>query len=84
MFDTYLYGAKSKCRGNFQTSGYTRLFSVALITSRLPIDKWREVIGDPTFADAILDRLVHNAYRLDFHGEYLRKTKARKKEEHAT
>ena len=52
-----------------------------LITSQLPLDKWHEVIGEPTFADAILDRLVHNAYRLDLHGESLRKTKARKKEE---
>ena len=34
-----------------------------LITSQLPIDTWHDVIGEPTFADAILDRLVHNAYR---------------------
>lgn len=32
-----------------------------LITSQLPIDKWHEVIGDPTFADAILDRIVHSS-----------------------
>ena len=36
-----------------------------LITSQLPRDKWHDVIGEPTFADAILDRIVHNAYRLD-------------------
>ena len=36
-----------------------------LITSQLPIDAWHDVIGEPTFADAILDRLVHNAYRID-------------------
>jgi DNA replication protein DnaC len=35
-----------------------------LITSQLPVDKWHDVIDEPTFADAILDRLVHNAYRL--------------------
>jgi DNA replication protein DnaC len=35
-----------------------------LITSQLPTDTWHEVIGEPTFADAILDRVVHNAYRL--------------------
>jgi DNA replication protein DnaC len=52
-----------------------------LITSQLPIDKWHDVIGEPTFADAILDRLVHNAYRLDLDGESLRKTKASNKEE---
>ena len=36
-----------------------------LITSQLPIDAWHDVIGEPTFADAILDRLVHNAYRIE-------------------
>ena len=44
-----------------------------LITSQLPIDAWHDVIGEPTFADAILDRLVHNAYRIETrrpkHGE---------------
>jgi DNA replication protein DnaC len=34
-----------------------------ILTSQVPIDKWHEVIGDPTYADAILDRLVHNAHR---------------------
>ena len=33
-----------------------------LITSQMPVDNWHELIGDPTLADAILDRLVHNAY----------------------
>ncbi len=49
-----------------------------LITSQLPIDKWHQVIGDPTFADAILDRIVHNAYRLKLEGESMRKLKAHK------
>ena len=45
-----------------------------LITSQLPVDKWYDVIGgSPTLADAILDRLVHNAHRLDLSGESLRK-----------
>jgi DNA replication protein DnaC len=47
-----------------------------LITSQLPIDKWHEVIGEPTFADAILDRIVHNAYRLELDGPSMRKLKA--------
>jgi DNA replication protein DnaC len=47
-----------------------------LITSQLPIDKWHEVIGEPTFADAILDRIVHNAYRLELDGPSMRKIKA--------
>ena len=36
-----------------------------IITSQLPVDRWHDVIGDPTYADAILDRLVHNAHRID-------------------
>jgi DNA replication protein DnaC len=46
-----------------------------LITSQLPIDAWHDVIGEPTFADAILDRLVHNAYRVELDGQSMRKTK---------
>ena len=48
-----------------------------LITSQLPLTTWHDVIGEPTFADAILDRIVHNAYRLDLSGQSLRKTKAK-------
>lgn len=46
-----------------------------LITSQLPIDTWHDVIGEPTFADAIMDRLVHNAYRLKLDGQSMRKNK---------
>lgn len=49
-----------------------------LITSQLPVDTWHDVIGEPTFADAILDRLVHNAYRLQLDGPSMRKLKAKK------
>lgn len=48
-----------------------------LITSQLPLDAWHDVVGEPTFADAILDRLVHNAYRLELDGPSLRKTNGR-------
>lgn len=44
-----------------------------LVTSQVPVDHWHDVIGDPTLGDAILDRLVHNAYRIDLKGESLRK-----------
>ena len=44
-----------------------------LITSQIPVDRWYEIIGNPTLADAILDRVVHNAYRIDLTGESLRK-----------
>ena len=47
-----------------------------LITSQLPVEAWHEVIGEPTFADAILDRLVHNAYRLALDGPSIRKIRA--------
>ncbi len=46
-----------------------------LITSQLPVDTWHDVIGEPTFADAILDRIIHNAYRLNLSGQSLRRTK---------
>jgi DNA replication protein DnaC len=44
-----------------------------LVTSQLPIAHWHEYLADPTLADAILDRLVHCAYKLDLRGESLRK-----------
>ena len=47
-----------------------------IITSQLPVEHWHEVIGDPTIADALLDRLVHNAHRVTLKGESMRKTKA--------
>ena len=48
----------------------------ALITSQLPVEAWHEVIGEPTFADAILDRIVHNAYRFALEGPSMRKPEA--------
>ena len=44
-----------------------------LITSQVPVNNWHQVIGDPTLADAILDRLVHNAYKITLKGESMRK-----------
>lgn len=44
-----------------------------IITSQLPVVQWYEVIGEQTIADAILDRIVHDAYRLELKGESLRK-----------
>ncbi len=49
-----------------------------LITSQVPVEQWHEIIGNPTLADAILDRLVHNAHRLQIKGESMRKTAAGK------
>lgn len=44
-----------------------------LVTSQIPISHWHETIGDPTLADAILDRLVHTAYKIELKGESMRK-----------
>jgi DNA replication protein DnaC len=44
-----------------------------VLTSQLPVASWHAQIGDPTIADSILDRLVHNAYRIEMHGESMRK-----------
>ena len=48
-----------------------------LVTSQVPVDHWHDVIGDPTLGDAILDRLVHNAYRINLKGESMRKRHAK-------
>jgi len=44
-----------------------------VITSQLPVAQWYEIVGNPTFADAILDRVIHNAYRIELRGESMRK-----------
>ena len=44
-----------------------------IITSQIPVAKWHEIIGDSTIADAILDRVVHNSYRIELSGESMRK-----------
>lgn len=51
--------------------------SSTVITSQFPVGAWHEVIPDPTVADAILDRLIHNAHRIELKGESMRKRKAR-------
>lgn len=51
-----------------------------ILTSQLPVARWHEQIGDATVADGILDRLVHNAHRIELRGESMRKTKAKKPE----
>jgi DNA replication protein DnaC len=53
----------------------------SIITSQLPIAHWHERIGDLSIADSILDRLVHNAFRIELTGESIRKKRGRKPEE---
>jgi DNA replication protein DnaC len=47
-----------------------------LITSQITVAKWHDIIDEPTYADAILDRIVHSAYRLELNGPSVRKLKA--------
>ena len=54
------------CEDRYQTRS-------TILTSQLPVSRWHEQIGDPTIADGILDRLVHNAHRLEMRGESMRK-----------
>ena len=51
-----------------------------ILTSQMPVSHWHEQIGDPTLADSILDRILHNAYRIELKGESLRKQLGRKPE----
>jgi DNA replication protein DnaC len=51
-----------------------------MLTSQLPVSRWHEQIGDPTLADGILDRLVHNAHRIEMRGESMRKQRGEKGE----
>ena len=48
-----------------------------MVTSQLPIEHWHKMIGEPTHADAIFDRLVHNAYCIALKGESMRKVNAK-------
>jgi DNA replication protein DnaC len=50
-----------------------------IVTSQLPVKHWHELIGNATLADAILDRLVHNAYTIELKGESMRKIKIEKR-----
>jgi len=52
-----------------------------IVTSQLPVNQWHNAIGDPTLADAILDRLVHNAHRVALKGESMRKDTSSKSRE---
>ena len=57
---------------------YPEGYASILIPSQLPVAKWHNIIGEPTFADAILDRIVHNAHRLELDGPSMRKIEAEK------
>ena len=52
-----------------------------ILTSQMKTPHWHEQIGDPTVADSILDRLIHNAYKIELDGESIRKVRGRKPRE---
>ncbi|HLC27100.1 MAG TPA: IS21-like element helper ATPase IstB [bacterium] len=49
-----------------------------IVVSQLPVEKWHDALGEPTLADAILDRLLHNGYKIALKGESMRKKKGRR------
>jgi DNA replication protein DnaC len=53
---------------------------VLIITSQVPVNKWYDIIGEQTIADAILDRIIHNAHRLELKGESMRKKRTTQNE----
>ncbi|MBE0479103.1 ATP-binding protein [Candidatus Aerophobetes bacterium] len=52
--------------------------SSTVISSQFPVKSWHEIIGEPTIADAICDRIIHSAFRIELTGESVRKKYARK------
>lgn len=58
------------CEDRYQTRS-------TVLTSQLPVGRWHEQIGEATAADGILDRLVHNAHKLELRGDSMRKTRGR-------
>src|ERR1039457_6315829 len=54
------------CEDRYQTRSM-------ILTSQLPVARWHEQVGDPTVADGIRDRLVHNAHRIEMKGDSMRK-----------
>ena len=48
-----------------------------ILASQLPVSHWHEPVGDPTLADGILDRLVHNTHRIEMRGDSMRKSRGK-------
>jgi len=65
--------APEQCRGLLEILEDRYQRRSTLVASQLPIPNWHEYLGDPTLADAILDRLVHNAHTITLKGESMRK-----------
>ena len=65
--------SESQCRDLLEVIEDRHGLKSTIIASQLPVKNWHDVMMDPTLADAILDRLVHNAYKINFNGESMRK-----------
>ena len=65
----------SQCHDLFNLIEERHQLKSTIITSQLPVSKWHDYLGEPTLADAILDRLLQNVYRVEIAGESMRKAK---------
>jgi DNA replication protein DnaC len=65
-----------QCRDLFEILDDRHGIRSTLITSQFPTEHWHDIIGEPTLADAILDRIIHNAYKINLKGESMRKKKS--------
>ena len=65
--------SESQCRDLLEVIEDRHGLKSTIIASQLPVKNWHDVMMDPTLADAILDRLVHNAYKINLQGESMRK-----------
>lgn len=96
--DTLLIGAERRCRWSAEkrsplsSDGRRDLVEIVddrqarrptIIISQFPIDAWHALIGDPTIADAMLDRLVHNAHRITLSGHSMRRKSLRELDDKA-
>ena len=85
MFTAYFRRSvsyRTGCQGKVNTYGNNRRQTrtkTIIITSQLPVESWYDAIGDPTVADAILDRIVHTAHKIELTGDSVRKINAKKK-----
>jgi DNA replication protein DnaC len=69
-------GPEPSRTGSCWKSSMTDRAEDVVITSQFPVGQWHELVGDATVADALMDRLVHQAYRLELKGESMRKARA--------
>ena len=77
IIDPKILTGKPVVRGTWEICEDRYQVRSTILTSHLPVARWHEQIGDPTLADGILDRLVHNAHRIEMRGDSMRKNRGR-------